>query len=79
MTSSEEIVEILRTLLARHRRSVPELSSDLPLYAEGLGLDSMQAAELSAMLEDRFGDDPYTAGVVPQTLGDLVAYYERER
>lgn len=77
MNPRNQILEILRTLLERHRLAVPELSSDLSLYAGGLGLDSMQAAELSAMLEDRLGDDPYTAGMVPETVGDLLAYYER--
>jgi acyl carrier protein len=76
MSVKDQIFEVLVALLARHRRTVGELSLDMSLYAEGLGLDSLQAAELSSMLEDRLGHDPYTAGVIPQTVGDIVAYYE---
>jgi acyl carrier protein len=67
--------------LERVKKNVPdELTDDLSLYAEGLGLDSLDAAELSAQLEDEFGSDPFTAALqagdeLPETVGDVVAYY----
>lgn len=45
------------------------------LYDEGLGLDSTDAAALSAVLENEFDHDPYSKGVFPQTVGDIVKYY----
>ncbi|MGH7821798.1 MAG: acyl carrier protein [Candidatus Binatia bacterium] len=77
MAVKDDVVEVLRSLLERHKRPLGEVSLETPLYAEGIGLDSLQAAELSAMLEDRLGHDPYSSGEVPQTVGDIVAYYER--
>jgi acyl carrier protein len=57
-----------------------ELTDDLGLYAEGLGLDSLEAAELSAQLEDEFGSDPFSVALqdgrdLPETVGDIVAFY----
>lgn len=67
--------------LERVNKDVPdELTDELGLYAEGLGLDSLDAAELSAQLEDEFGSDPFSAALeagddLPETVGDIVAYY----
>jgi acyl carrier protein len=62
-------------------KDVPdELSDGLSLYAEGLGLDSLEAAELSAQLEDEFGSDPFSDALqagrdLPETVGDIVTFY----
>jgi len=53
------------------------LTDETPLYGDGLGLDSLEAAELSAVLEDEFGTDPFSAGgEMPETVGEIVAFYE---
>jgi acyl carrier protein len=40
----------------------------------------LEAAELSAMLEDEFGSDPFSAGGdLPETVGDIVAFYAAVR
>jgi acyl carrier protein len=53
-----------------------ELTGDTLLYGDGLGLDSLEAAELSALLEDEYGSDPFSAGgAMPETVGDIVAFY----
>ena len=55
----------------------PELPGDTDLYGGGLELDSLEAAELSAMLEDEFGTDPFSAGEeMPETVGEVLAFYE---
>jgi acyl carrier protein len=37
----------------------------------------LEAAELSAMLEDEFGSDPFSAGgELPENVGDILAFYE---
>ena len=45
------------------------------LYEEGLGLDSLDAATLAAMLENEFTSDPYNAGEFPQTVAEIVEFY----
>ena len=34
-----------------------------------------RAAELSALLEDEHGRDPFSAGEMPQTVGEIEAFY----
>ena len=45
------------------------------LYEDGLGLDSLDAATLAAMLDNAFGSDPYNAGEFPQTVGEIISFY----
>jgi acyl carrier protein len=40
-----------------------------------LGMDSLELAELSAVLEDELGSDPFSNGLLPRTVGDLLAFY----
>jgi acyl carrier protein len=42
-----------------------------------LGLDSLELAELSAVLDEEIGDDPFSQGVIPETVAELIGYYER--
>jgi acyl carrier protein len=49
---------------------------DTPLFGEGLGLDSLETAELSATLEDEVGSDPFSDGLMPETLGQVLDFYE---
>ena len=71
----EDVVDTIRSFLARRKNSTAEFDLDTPLYGEGLGLDSLDAAELSAVLEDRLGSDPFSAGDAPATVGDVVGFY----
>jgi acyl carrier protein len=72
---------VITEFLEVANRPVPdELTDDLGLYAGGLELDSLHAAELSAQLEDQLGSDPFSAalmagGDMPETVGDIVAFY----
>jgi acyl carrier protein len=69
---------IIMQLLDRLQKSFDgELTDDVLLYGDGLGLDSLEAAELSALLEDEYGSDPFSAGgAMPETVGDIVSFYE---
>jgi len=70
------IVTIVTELLARSDRPELTVSLDAALHGEdGLGLDSLETAELSAILEDELGTDPFGAGLLPETVGDIVAFY----
>jgi acyl carrier protein len=68
---------VIELFLKRADKSQADLPDSLSLYGDGLELDSLEAAELSAMLEDEFGTDPFSAGEeMPATVGDIFAFYE---
>jgi acyl carrier protein len=69
------IVDSIRMLLARREEAV-----DLPVTLDAhlhddLDLDSLELAELSVLLEDNLGRDPYSEGIVPETVREIVAFY----
>ncbi len=70
------VLGIVGELLSRRDRPVEPFDPASPLYEQGLALDSLEVAELSALLESRLGSDPFTVGELPQTIGDIVRYYE---
>jgi acyl carrier protein len=71
---------IVQVREAANKQVADELTDEMSLYAGGLELDSLEAAELSAQLEDEFGSDPFSAalaagGELPDTVGDVLAFY----
>jgi acyl carrier protein len=79
MGNSEHDVEgLLRSFLIRVDKAAGAQTFELqtPLYADGLGLDSLETAELSALLEDEFGSDPFSTDSMPQTVGEIKAFYD---
>jgi acyl carrier protein len=67
---------VISQFLQRADKSVDGLTDDMGLWGDGLKLDSLDAAELSAMLEDAFGSDPFSAGgEMPERVSDIVAFY----
>ena len=75
MTVENEIVVIIRTIRKHQGFLDEDITLESALYDEGLGLDSLCVAELSSMLEKSYGKDPYTSKVLPQTVGDIVDFY----
>ncbi len=77
---SSETTTVRQTVsdfLVRVKKSRDDLPDDLALFGDGLALDSLEAAELSVVLEDAYGRDPFSAGgELPQTVGDVLAFYE---
>ena len=68
---------VVAEFLDRAKKYQDPLTEDLSLHGGGLQLDSLETAELSAVLEDAFGVDPFSAGVeMPETFGEIVAFYE---
>ena len=72
-TSQQQVEALVRAFVARVKPDAPALRLDTPLYADGVGLDSLETAELSALLEDEVGIDPFQAAEMPQSLGDILA------
>lgn len=69
----------IRSFLTRSKKRNRGVQLDTSLYSEGLGLDSLETAELSAVLEDELGSDPFSNGEMPRTVGDVVQFYERQQ
>lgn len=47
-------------------------------FNNDLGFDSLDLAQLSAMLEESFGKDPYSAGKIPLSVEEVVSFYISE-
>jgi acyl carrier protein len=70
------IVELIGLVLRHQGLAETEVTPDSELYDEGIGLDSMCVAELSALLEKEYGHEPYTSGLMPGTVADIIGFYE---
>ena len=70
-----DVVEAIQAFLVRVQKPA-DLTPETQLYAEGIGLDSLETAELSALLEDEFGADPFSSEEMPQTVGEILAFYD---
>lgn len=65
----------IRKFLVRANKDA-EAAVETSLFADGLGLDSLETAELSALLEDDLGTDPFSVGELPQTIAEILDFYE---
>ncbi|HSM56860.1 MAG TPA: acyl carrier protein [Candidatus Sulfomarinibacteraceae bacterium] len=75
----EQIQGMLGEILAHKNLNGATFPLNASLYEQGVGLDSLDTAAFSAMLEATFGADPYSAGVFPETIEDVVRFYEGAR
>ena len=70
------ILTLIQSLLERSDKGEVALDMDTTIHGDdGLSLDSLETAELSAMLEDEFGTDPFGAGLMPENISEIVAFY----
>lgn len=69
------ILMLIQSLLERSDKGDQAVTLDTAIHGDGLGLDSLETAELSAMLEDEFGTDPFGEGLMPETVAEIVAFY----
>lgn len=77
MSSLPAVEQCLTEFLTRIKKLPDSMAPDLALYADGIGLDSLETAELSALLEDEFGSDPFNDSVeMPQTVGEILSFYD---
>jgi acyl carrier protein len=75
MTESQRAEQTFRSFLKRVDKDT-EFDRSTPLYADGIGLDSLETAELSAVLEDEFGSDPFSSETMPETVGDILDFFD---
>jgi acyl carrier protein len=76
-TDQEKARTIIGDFLARAKKGRDGWTDETALWGDGLGLDSLEAAELSALLEDEFGTDPFSAGGdLPDTVSDVLTFYD---
>ena len=74
--AQDSVLKIIGSLLEAWDKPADAVDASTLLHGdEGLGLDSLETAELSATLEDEFGSDPFSAGEMPETVGEIVAFY----
>ena len=70
-----DIEQTVVAFLTRANKMRADFHAEMPLYADGVGLDSLETAELSAVLEDDHGSDPFSTGTMPQTLNEILGFY----
>ncbi len=75
MADTARVEGAIRDFLRRSKKS-DDIDRDTVLFAGGIGLDSLATAELSVVLEDEMGFDPFSEGQIPQTIGQILDYYE---
>jgi len=76
--AAERVIGCLQEVFQNKSQTAPELGPQTALD-RGLGLDSLDYAELIVRLADAFGADPFAAGRAPgrlETVADLAALYE---
>ncbi len=73
--SQRDVHDTIRSFLVRVEKDA-DFDRNTALFADGLGLDSLETAELSAVLEDEYGTDPFSGDTMPQTVGDIVDFYD---
>jgi acyl carrier protein len=76
VTDSQDVVATVRAFVLRVKQA-SSIDLDTSLYSDGIGLDSLESGELGAVLEDEYGTDPFQAGLKPETIRDIVAFYSR--
>jgi acyl carrier protein len=78
--AEKTVVKALKGVLKRRNKAngsdvvVGDIDVNADLY-EDLELDSLDVAELSAVLEDDLGHDPYSDGQLPRTVAEVIDYY----
>jgi len=72
----DSVLKIIGSLLEGWDKPVDSVDASTLLHGDdGLALDSLETAELSVSLEDAFGSDPFSAGQMPETVGEIAAFY----
>ena len=75
MSDTRSLAEkTIRGFLKRINKN-KEFGDSTSLYGDGLALDSLQVAELSVLLEDTLGSDPFSDGREITMIGEVLDFY----
>ena len=77
--AEKSVLNALKAVMRSRKKKVTDvtLDSDLSDLYDDLKLDSLDVAELSVVLEDDLGTDPYSEGAEPKTVAEVIEFYER--
>ena len=64
-----DVASTVRSFISKVKKRRKGVDLDASLYSEGIGLDSLDVAELSAVLEDEYGSIPSATGRCPKRSG----------
>ena len=76
--ATTDVEKVVRDYLTEVEKLPDTFDANLKLFAGGAGLDSLETAELSAILEDHFETDPYSEGQTPETVGEILDFYRAQ-
>ncbi|HVW81519.1 MAG TPA: phosphopantetheine-binding protein [Mycobacteriales bacterium] len=69
------VMDTVREMVERRTGTPATVTLDSDMIAD-LEMDSLEIAELSAVLEEEYGEDPYTAGTLARTPREVLAFYQ---
>ncbi|HEX3706146.1 MAG TPA: phosphopantetheine-binding protein [Mycobacteriales bacterium] len=69
------VIGTIREMVERRTGTTANITLDSDMIAD-LEMDSLEIAELSAVLEEEYGEDPYTAGTLARTPREVLAFYQ---
>lgn len=72
-TAEDVIVATIEELIHRRGSEAVVVQGGSNLLTD-LGMDSLELAELSMALADDVGRDPFSEGIFPETVAELIAY-----
>jgi acyl carrier protein len=72
------VLDAIRAIVSRRSDADlhVEIESESDLF-DDLELDSLEVLELSGILEETYGSDPFTQDQAPRTVADVIRFYER--
>ncbi len=70
----DTVVAAIRELLKRRGTGPTDVRPESGLLAD-LAMESLELAELSVALADELGRDPFSEGLFPETVAELIAFY----
>jgi acyl carrier protein len=69
------IVATIEDLIQRRKADAIVVGPASNLLAD-LAMESLELAELAAVLDDELGRDPFSEGIFPESVAELVAFYD---